>query len=329
MEEFQVPVVIEVMLERVTNISMGTEIDEINEFEELADTHRRRADRDGRRHAGLNFPEETRPYAPSSPPTSPCSSPSCPSSTASTPPRQAGFDAVEFLFPYAYPKAELAAALRANGLKQVLHNLPAGDWDAGERGIACHPDRVTEFRDGVARAIEYANALGCPQVNCLAGKLPAGVGAAAGARRRSSATCASRPRALQGRRHPPADRADQQLRHPRLLPDPHRAGAGDLIDEVGSDNLFLQYDIYHAQRMEGELAATLQQAPAAHRPHPARRQPRPQRAGHRRDQLPLPVPAHRPLGYSGCDRLRIQAAHHHRAKAWAGRQALTRVTQEP
>ena len=106
---------------------------------------------------------------------------------------QAGFEAVEYLFPYAYPKEELAAALRANGLKQVLHNLPAGDWDAGERGIACHPDRVAEFRDGVARAIDYAKALGCPQVNCLAGQ-------AAGRRRarstrtpRWSATCASRP----------------------------------------------------------------------------------------------------------------------------------------
>ena len=59
-----------------------------------------------------------------------------------------GFKAVEYLFPYAYPKEQLAAALRANGLTQVLHNLPAGHWDAGERGIACHPDRVSEFREG-------------------------------------------------------------------------------------------------------------------------------------------------------------------------------------
>jgi len=87
-----------------------------------------------------------------------------------------------YLFPYAYDKNDLAQALRANGLKQVLHNLPAGNWDAGERGIACHPDRVDEFRAGVDRAIEYATALGCPQVNCLAGKLPAGVEPRGGAR---------------------------------------------------------------------------------------------------------------------------------------------------
>ncbi len=86
----------------------------------------------------------------------------------------AGFQAVEYLFPYPFPKQELAAALRANGLQQVLHNLPAGQWDAGERGIACHPDRNSEFRQGVASAIDYATALGCRRVNCLVGKLPQG-----------------------------------------------------------------------------------------------------------------------------------------------------------
>src|SRR6478736_4130358 len=90
---------------------------------------------------------------------------------------QSGFEGVEYLFPYAYPKEQLAERLHQHGLKQVLHNLPAGDWAAGERGIACLPDRVGEFREGVGRAIAYANALDCPQLNCLAGKLPAGVGA--------------------------------------------------------------------------------------------------------------------------------------------------------
>ena len=84
---------------------------------------------------------------------------------------QAGFKAVEYLFPYDYDKKELAAALRDNALAQVLHNLPAGNWEAGERGIGCHPDRVGEFREGVSRAIDYATALGCPQVNCLHGDL--------------------------------------------------------------------------------------------------------------------------------------------------------------
>ena len=70
----------------------------------------------------------------------------------------AGFDAVEYLFPYPYPKEQLAENLAKNGLVQVLHNLPAGDWAKGERGIACLPDRVGEFQDGVGKAIEYASA---------------------------------------------------------------------------------------------------------------------------------------------------------------------------
>jgi hydroxypyruvate isomerase len=169
--------------------------------------------------------------------------------------RKAGFEAVEYLFPYPFPKQELAAALTANGLKQVLHNLPAGDWDAGERGIACHPDRVDEFRAGVARAIEYAHALGCPQVNCLVGKLPAGVSP-----QQAQQTLAANLRF-----------AAEQLRaaHIRLLIEPINSfdipgfflnrtdQALALIDEVDSTNLFVQYDIYHAQRMEGELGNTL------------------------------------------------------------------------
>ena len=78
--------------------------------------------------------------------------------------RAAGFVAVEYLFPYAYDKHALAQALKTHGLRQVLHNLPPGDWDGGERGIACHPNRVDEFRAGVQRGIDYATALGCPQL---------------------------------------------------------------------------------------------------------------------------------------------------------------------
>ena len=88
---------------------------------------------------------------------------------------KAGFAGVEYLFPYAYPKEQLAEQLARHRLAQVLHNLPAGDWAKGERGIACRPDRVGEFQDGVGTAIEYAQALGCPQVNCLAGIAPASV----------------------------------------------------------------------------------------------------------------------------------------------------------
>src|SRR3954453_23919353 len=87
---------------------------------------------------------------------------------------KAGFKGVEYLFPYAYKLEDLVQGLQANDLTQVLHNLPAGDWGAGERGIACMPDRVAEFREGVGKAIEYAKALKCPQVNCFSGIAPSG-----------------------------------------------------------------------------------------------------------------------------------------------------------
>jgi len=170
--------------------------------------------------------------------------------------RAAGFSAVEYLFPYDYAKEELAARLRANGLKQVLHNLPAGDWAAGERGIACHPGRMDEFRAGVDRAILYAHALDCGQLNCLAGKLPGGVD-----REQAHATFVANVRY-----------AADTLRTAgiRLLIEPintwdipgfflnRTEQAIAVLEEVASDNVFVQYDIYHAQRMEGELAATLQ-----------------------------------------------------------------------
>src|ERR1700733_5289879 len=86
--------------------------------------------------------------------------------------RKAGFAGVEFLFPYDYDQNVLAGLLREHGLTQVLHNLPAGNWGAGERGIAILPERRSEFRDGVERAIEYAKALNCQQLNCLVGIAP-------------------------------------------------------------------------------------------------------------------------------------------------------------
>jgi hydroxypyruvate isomerase len=88
-----------------------------------------------------------------------------------------GFTGVEYMFPYAFRKEDLAEALERNGLTQVLHNLPAGNWEAGERGLACLSDRVSEFQEGVGQAVEYARALRCPQVNCLVGLTPGGVDA--------------------------------------------------------------------------------------------------------------------------------------------------------
>jgi hydroxypyruvate isomerase len=168
---------------------------------------------------------------------------------------KAGFTAVEFLFPYAYPASEIQARLLAHRLKLVLHNLPAGDWDSGERGIACLPDRVDEFRDGVMRGIEYATALGVGQLNCLAGKAPMGA---------SDDTL--RKTFVANLKYAAGELKKAGL---RLLIEPintydipgfylnRTAQAVAILDEVGADNAFVQYDIYHAQRMEGELAATM------------------------------------------------------------------------
>ena len=168
---------------------------------------------------------------------------------------RAGFGAVEFLFPYAHTPGEVAARLKGNRLQCVLHNLPAGDWDAGERGIACLPDRIDEFRDGVAKAIEYATALGAPQLNCLAGKAPLG----ADEKMLRQTFVANLKFAA----------AELKKANLKLLIEPintydipgfflsRTAQAIAIMDEVGSDNLFLQYDVYHAQRSEGELAATM------------------------------------------------------------------------
>ena len=170
--------------------------------------------------------------------------------------KTAGFKAVEFLFPYAYSKEEIKSALDNNALKLVLHNLPAGDWDAGERGIACHPDRVNEFRSGVAKAIEYATHLHVGQLNCLAGKAPVGVEA----------------KLLHDTFVSNLQYAASELKKVglKLLIEPintfdipgfylSKTEQGiAILDAVGADNAFLQYDIYHAQRMEGELANTIQ-----------------------------------------------------------------------
>ncbi|WP_188262145.1 hydroxypyruvate isomerase [Azospirillum tabaci] len=167
-----------------------------------------------------------------------------------------GFTGVEYLFPYAFEKDALVERLAANRLTQVLHNLPAGDWDAGERGIAVLPDRVGEFQDGVGRAIEYATALGCKQINCLAGKAPAGVAADALERtfvdNLSFAAKALKQAGIRFLIEPI---------NTRDIPGfylTNTAQAERILEAVGSDNLFIQYDVYHMQIMEGDLVPTIQ-----------------------------------------------------------------------
>jgi hydroxypyruvate isomerase len=169
---------------------------------------------------------------------------------------QAGFRGVEYLFPYAYDKGELAGRLKQYSLTQVLHNLPAGRWDKGERGIACLPDRVGEFQEGVAAAIEYATALGCTQINCLAGLTPAGV-----PDETLRATFVSNLRYAAEALRKAGIKLLIEAINTRDIPGFYLRStrqALDIIEEVRSGNLYLQYDIYHMQIMEGDLATTIE-----------------------------------------------------------------------
>jgi hydroxypyruvate isomerase len=165
-----------------------------------------------------------------------------------------GFTGVEYLFPYDFPKEELRERLERHGLVQVLHNLPAGDWAAGDRGIGAVPGREGEFRDGVGRAIDYATALGCRQVNCLAGVPPEGADPERVRRTLTENLRFAAPRL--------AEAGIRLLLEPvntRDIPGffvNRSAQAMAVIEEVGSDNLHLQYDFYHAQVMEGDLVPT-------------------------------------------------------------------------
>lgn len=169
---------------------------------------------------------------------------------------QAGFKGVEYLFPYDYSASEIKSRLDEHDLEQVLFNLPAGDWAAGERGITCLPNRIEEFRAGVERAIEYADKLGCKQCNALAGIQPFGSSdqeihhtfvenLSYAATRLKEAGIKLLIEAINTRDIPGffLKRSDQ---------------AFAILDEIGSDNLLFQYDIYHMQVMEGDLARTIE-----------------------------------------------------------------------
>lgn len=169
---------------------------------------------------------------------------------------RAGFKGVEYLFPYAYQKEQLLEHLQTHDLVQVLHNLPPGNWEAGERGIGCHPDRVSEFQASVGLAIEYATALGCEQLNCLAGIAPAGV-----PQDKLRETFVANLKFAAAALKEAGVRLLIEPINTRDIPGfylNYSKQALEIIEEVGSDNLYLQYDIYHAQVMEGDLTRTIE-----------------------------------------------------------------------
>lgn len=163
-----------------------------------------------------------------------------------------GFDAVEFLFPYAFAAQDLAARLREHGLQQVLFNGSPGNWDAGERGTASLPGRESEFRDGIEMAIEYAKVLDCPRVHVMAGLVA------------SEATRAAQREVYLGNLAWAAARLGDAGLTALIEPINTRdipgfllntqADAHAIVERIGAPNLKVQMDLYHCQIVEGDLA---------------------------------------------------------------------------
>ena len=167
---------------------------------------------------------------------------------------QAGFEAVEYMFPYPYSIAELVEKLEKYKLAQVLINLPAGNWEKGERGVALLPDRVKEFEDGVGIAVGYARALKCPQVNRLVGLTP------------DLPEETLRTTLVNNLRFAAETLAEVNIRllvealNTKDIPGFYLSSTADvvsLIRDVNHPNVFCQYDVYHMQVMEGNLTETI------------------------------------------------------------------------
>ncbi len=166
-----------------------------------------------------------------------------------------GFKAVEFLFPYTYPVEALAARLRDHGLRQVLINAPPGDWDRGERGMASHPGREAEFCDSIATALDYAQALDCPRVHVLAGvRVPGVPDATARAMYLANLDVAARMAAAVG-----VDILIEPLntRNVPGYPLNRQDEAHAVVQAVGAANLKVQFDLYHCQIVEGDVATKI------------------------------------------------------------------------
>ncbi len=178
----------------------------------------------------------------------------------------AGFKGVEYLFPYEYPASEIAEWLRANDLEQVLFNLSAGDWAAGERGLACLPHRQGEFAESVEQALGYAMVLDCGRVHCLAGLSPKGTSSGA---RLAGVGEAELEATYVANLQFAADRfatigatvmiepINSRIDMPGYWLDDIAKGFR-LLEAVDRSNVKLQYDIYHAQIIAGDLARTLE-----------------------------------------------------------------------
>lgn len=166
-----------------------------------------------------------------------------------------GFKAVEYMFPYDFPAQSIKQELDENKLTQVLFNLPAGDWNGGERGIACLPERQKEFQEGVKKAIEYANVLNCKQINCLVGRKDPSL-----SEEKTMETLVANLRYAAEQLEKENIRLLVEAVNTYDIPGFYlnkSAQVEDVIKRVGHANIYFQYDIYHMQRMEGELTETM------------------------------------------------------------------------
>lgn len=168
-----------------------------------------------------------------------------------------GFEAVEYLFPYEHDARELAARLTSNGLQQVLFNASPGHWDANERGLACVPGREAEFLDGIGLALRYAQALQCPRIHVMAGLVPAGhTRESVRATFVTNLRAAARLAAAQG-----VDVLMEPI-NTRDIPGfflNRQDDAHALVDEIGEPNAKVQFDLYHCQVVEGDVAMKIRQ----------------------------------------------------------------------
>ncbi|MEI8155795.1 MAG: 2-oxo-tetronate isomerase [Burkholderiales bacterium] len=170
---------------------------------------------------------------------------------------QDGFQAVEYLFPYAFSARDLAQRLADHGLQQVLFNAPPGDWDAGERGLACLPGREMEFRDGFVRALDYAHTLNCPRIHVMAGLVPSGFERAAlQATYEANVAWAAGMAANAGRDVliEPINTRDIPGFFLNRQDEAHR-----IVQRIGAPNLKVQFDLFHCQIVEGDVASKIRQ----------------------------------------------------------------------
>jgi hydroxypyruvate isomerase len=170
--------------------------------------------------------------------------------------RKAGFEGVEFLFPYEFPAAELRSRMVGEGLTQVLFNMPPGDWANGERGLAALPGRQAEFREGVKRALDYAGTLECRRVHCMAGIIPAGVSLTTAA----AVYAANLAWAVEQARPEGVKLMIEPINHrdmPGYFLNTQAQGAA-MVEAIGADRLGLQFDVYHVQITEGDVTKRME-----------------------------------------------------------------------